>query len=232
MLLELIAGLRFPDSGSITVNLKNCTNIEARHRPVGMLFQDYALFPHMSVFENIAYSLNLKKLTKEKVGKRVLELAEYFSIANLLKREVDGLSGGEKQRVALARAIATFEPTRFNPNEDASEPSAESRDINPSSAMPAAEWGIITGKSIIASKRPFKGNFFLARMYERGRAKIEAAAVASAEMASVRNILSPTSRSSRVANNSGAVTERNIPASGANRNKRITPPRKTKSEYV
>lgn len=109
MLLELIAGLRFPDSGSITVNLKNCTNIEARHRPVGMLFQDYALFPHMSVFENIAYSLNLKKLTKEKVGKRVLELAEYFSIANLLKREVDGLSGGEKQRVALARAIA-YEP--------------------------------------------------------------------------------------------------------------------------
>lgn len=109
MLLELIAGLRFPGSGSITVNSEDYTNIEARHRPVGMLFQDYALFPHMSVFENIAYSLNLKKLKKEKVEKRVLELAEYFSIDNLLKREVDGLSGGEKQRVALARAIA-YEP--------------------------------------------------------------------------------------------------------------------------
>lgn len=109
MLLELIAGLRFPNSGSIKVNSKNYTNIEARHRPVGMLFQDYALFPHMSVFENIAYSLNLKKIKKEKVEKRVFELSEYFSIDNLLKREVDGLSGGEKQRVALARAIA-YEP--------------------------------------------------------------------------------------------------------------------------
>lgn len=109
MLLELIAGLRFPDSGSISVHSNNYTNIEARHRPVGMLFQDYALFPHMTVFENIAYSLYLKKQRKENIEKRVQELAEYFSIDRLLKRETDGLSGGEKQRVALARAIA-YEP--------------------------------------------------------------------------------------------------------------------------
>jgi ABC-type sugar transport system ATPase subunit len=106
LLLELIAGLRFPSSGSICIDSKDYVNIGAQNRPVGMLFQDYALFPHLSVFENIAYSLRLKKTKSNIIEERVKELSEYFSIGNLLKREIEGLSGGEKQRVALARAIA------------------------------------------------------------------------------------------------------------------------------
>jgi len=106
LLLELIAGLRFPASGSICIDSKEYVNTGAQNRPVGMLFQDYALFPHLSVFENIAYSLKLKKTNRDTIEKRVKELSDYFSIGNLLKREIEGLSGGEKQRVALARAIA------------------------------------------------------------------------------------------------------------------------------
>ena len=106
LLLELIAGLRFPASGSVCIDSKEYVNIGAQNRPVGMLFQDYALFPHLSVFDNIAYSLRLKKTNRDTIEKRVKELSDYFSIGNLLKREIEGLSGGEKQRVALARAIA------------------------------------------------------------------------------------------------------------------------------
>ncbi len=106
LLLELIAGLRFPETGTLCIDSKEYVNIGAQHRPVGMLFQDYALFPHLNVFENIAYSLKLKKQSKDVIEVRVKELAEYFSIGNLLTREIEGLSGGEKQRVALARAIA------------------------------------------------------------------------------------------------------------------------------
>ena len=106
LLLELIAGLRFPETGTLCIDSKEYINIGAQHRPVGILFQDYALFPHLNVFENIAYSLKLKKQSKDMIEKRVKELAEYFSIVNLLTRKIDGLSGGEKQRVALARAIA------------------------------------------------------------------------------------------------------------------------------
>jgi len=106
LLLELIAGLRFPASGSICIDSKEYVNTGAQNRPVGMLFQDYALFPHLSVFDNIAYSLRLKKTNRDTIEKRVKELSDYFSIGNLLKREIEGLSGGEKQRVALARAIA------------------------------------------------------------------------------------------------------------------------------
>lgn len=106
MLLELIAGLRTPAGGDIIIDNRDFTFVPARKRPVGMLFQDYALFPNMSVFENIAFPLRISGENEEDIKREVGVLSEQFYIQSLLKREIAGLSGGEKQRVALARALA------------------------------------------------------------------------------------------------------------------------------
>lgn len=106
MLLEIIAGLRNPACGEIIIDNSDYTFVPARMRPVGMLFQDYALFPNMSVFENIAFPLRISGESEEEIKKDVELLSEQFSIHSLLKRRINGLSGGEKQRVALARALA------------------------------------------------------------------------------------------------------------------------------
>lgn len=106
VLLELIAGLRFPDDGRIIIEGRNFTNIPARKRPVGMLFQDYALFPHMTVEENIGFPLFLSGADKVSATKEIESIASLFKIESLLKRGIKDLSGGEKQRTALARALA------------------------------------------------------------------------------------------------------------------------------
>jgi ABC-type sugar transport system ATPase subunit len=106
VLMELIAGLRMPKKGKIIIDSEDHTFSTARKRPVGLLFQDYALFPHLSVFDNIAFSLRLLHKDKEKIAQRVNILSEYFSIEKLINRDISTLSGGERQRVALARAIA------------------------------------------------------------------------------------------------------------------------------
>jgi len=106
ILLELIAGLRIAKAGKIIIDSVDYTNSSPRLRPVVMLFQDYALFPHLSVYENIAFSLKILKKPKEQIDTRVNMLSKQFSIEKLLKRDIGSLSGGEKQRVALARSIA------------------------------------------------------------------------------------------------------------------------------
>jgi ABC-type sugar transport system ATPase subunit len=110
ILLELIAGLRMPKAGKISIDSVDHTFTTPNLRPVVMLFQDYALFPHLSVYENIAFSLRIFKKDKEEIKSRVQKISECFSITNLLKRDIGSLSGGEKQRVALARAIA-YQPS-------------------------------------------------------------------------------------------------------------------------
>jgi len=82
------------------------TNTPARKRPVGMLFQDYALFPHMTVEENIGFPLSISGADKATVAKETWRIASLFKIEGLLKRAIKDLSGGEKQRCALARAMA------------------------------------------------------------------------------------------------------------------------------
>ncbi|MEJ5315895.1 MAG: ATP-binding cassette domain-containing protein [Tenuifilum sp.] len=109
LLLQIIAGLVKPDSGRILFNGIDITKSPAGKRNVGILFQDLALFPHLSVFDNIAYPLKLRKHSSFAVKQRVVELAEQFSISHILNQGVTSLSGGEKQRVALARTLA------FNP---------------------------------------------------------------------------------------------------------------------
>ena len=110
VLMELLAGLRTPKSGKIIIGSINHTLTPPRERPVGLLFQDYALFPHLSVYENIAFPLQMLKKDSKLIESRVTGLAEYFSIEKLTGRDIGTLSGGERQRVALARAIA-YEPS-------------------------------------------------------------------------------------------------------------------------
>jgi molybdate/tungstate transport system ATP-binding protein len=106
VLLELIAGLTFADSGNIFFYNKDYTDSPAWKRPFGLVFQDLALFPHLNVYDNIAYSLKRKKLSRKIIDKRVEELSNELEIAHLLDRKPDSLSGGEQQRVALARTLA------------------------------------------------------------------------------------------------------------------------------
>lgn len=103
--LLMIAGVYKPTSGYIYFDDKIVNDLEPKDRNIGMVFQSYALYPHMTVYENIAFPLRLKKLPKEEIDKRVREVAAMLRIENLLNRRPSQLSGGQQQRVALARAI-------------------------------------------------------------------------------------------------------------------------------
>lgn len=107
VLLEILAGLIKPDQGSIFLNDKDFTNVPIRSRPFGMVFQDLALFPHLSVYENLAYPLKVRHLPKQEMVAKIMELSEKLEIAAILDRYPLTLSGGERQRVALARTLAT-----------------------------------------------------------------------------------------------------------------------------
>ncbi|MCS7010581.1 MAG: ABC transporter ATP-binding protein [Anaerolineales bacterium] len=104
--LKLICGIEMPDSGRIFLNGRDITPLPPRQRNVGMVFQDYGLYPHMNVFENIAYGLEARGMPRDEVSRRVQEAAAKLGLTPLLDRVVVDLSGGEQQRVALARALA------------------------------------------------------------------------------------------------------------------------------
>jgi ABC-type sugar transport system ATPase subunit len=104
-LLELIAGLEHPDSGSIYLDGEDITAKKIQERKVGIVFQDYAVFPHMTIFGNIAYPLKARRVCKEVIHEKVTNAACEMNIDHLLERHTDKLSGGERQRVALARTL-------------------------------------------------------------------------------------------------------------------------------
>jgi ABC-type sugar transport system ATPase subunit len=106
-LLELIAGLNRIDSGEIWLNGENITEKKIQNRSIGLVFQDYAIFPNMTVFGNIAYSISSGKMNKSLVKERVSKVAGELNISHLLDRSTHHLSGGELQRVALARTLIT-----------------------------------------------------------------------------------------------------------------------------
>jgi multiple sugar transport system ATP-binding protein len=103
--LRMLAGLEEITSGDILVTNERVNDIPPQHRDLAMVFQNYALYPHMSVAENIAYPLRIRKLSREQITDRVARVAGLLEIDNLLARKPRELSGGERQRVALARAI-------------------------------------------------------------------------------------------------------------------------------
>lgn len=104
--LRMIAGLDQPSAGQVLFEDRDITNLPAEKRDFGMVFQNYALFPHLNVFENVAFGLKARKLASEAVKQKVFDALNLVKLAGLEKRGVDELSGGQQQRVAIARAIA------------------------------------------------------------------------------------------------------------------------------
>lgn len=104
-ILRLIAGFDYPNGGSIYFAGKQINQLPANQRQVNTVFQDYALFPNLNVFENIAFGLRLKRMKKKEIQLRVQEALALVHLAGYAHRELDELSGGQKQRVAIARAI-------------------------------------------------------------------------------------------------------------------------------
>lgn len=109
-LLEAICGLKSVVSGQILLNGQDVTRLKPAERGIGYLPQDIALFSNMTVRENLTFSLEIRKWSREAMDQRVTELAEFLGLKNLLNRKTQGLSGGEAQRVAMGRALA------FRPN--------------------------------------------------------------------------------------------------------------------
>jgi multiple sugar transport system ATP-binding protein len=103
--LRMLAGLESVTSGDIFIAEERVNDIATQHRDLAMVFQNYALYPHMTVAENIAYPLRIRKLSREQIASRVERVASLLEIGPLLTRKPRELSGGERQRVALARAI-------------------------------------------------------------------------------------------------------------------------------
>lgn len=104
-LLRLIGGFEMPDAGSMQLDGVDITNLPAEKRPINTVFQQYALFPHMSVFDNIAYGLKLKKVPKDEIKTRVKEALEMVQLEHTINRRPQDLSGGQQQRIAIARAV-------------------------------------------------------------------------------------------------------------------------------
>ncbi|MBQ5842350.1 MAG: sn-glycerol-3-phosphate ABC transporter ATP-binding protein UgpC [Clostridia bacterium] len=103
--LRMIAGLEEISEGKIYIDGKCVNDTEPKDRDIAMVFQNYALYPHMSVYENMAFGLVLRRVNKEEIHRRVLEAAEILGISDLLGRTPRALSGGQRQRVAIGRAI-------------------------------------------------------------------------------------------------------------------------------
>jgi len=103
--LSMIAGFTMPDKGRIHIDGKDATRLAPRDRGLGMVFQNYAIFPHLDVFGNVAFPLTVRKLPKPEVARRVAEALEMVKLTGFEKRFARQLSGGQQQRVALARAI-------------------------------------------------------------------------------------------------------------------------------
>ena len=105
-ILKMIAGLVPVDSGNIVLDGRDITDAPVKNRSIGMVFQDYALFPHLSVEDNIGYGLVSHGVSKKESRRAAAEWLERFGLIGMEKRQIEGLSGGERQRVALARTLA------------------------------------------------------------------------------------------------------------------------------
>ena len=103
--LRMIAGLEEISEGELYIGDRLVNDVAPKDRDIAMVFQSYALYPHMTVFENMAFGLKLRKVPKDEIARKVEEAARILDIAHLLDRKPKALSGGQRQRVALGRAI-------------------------------------------------------------------------------------------------------------------------------
>ena len=110
--LRMLAGLEDVDAGSISIGDRDVTHLPPKARDIAMVFQNYALYPHMTVYENMAFALKLRKTPKPDIDRRVKEAAQLLQLEDFLGRKPKALSGGQRQRVALGRAIVR-EPAAF-----------------------------------------------------------------------------------------------------------------------
>jgi putative spermidine/putrescine transport system ATP-binding protein len=104
-LLNLVAGFLMPDSGEIVIDGRRITDVPAYRREIGIMFQNYALFPHMDVAANVGYGLKMRRIAKAEIVRRTAEALALVKLAGLEDRKPRQLSGGQQQRVALARAL-------------------------------------------------------------------------------------------------------------------------------
>src|SRR3954462_6662122 len=110
--LRMVAGLESISGGTIRIGEKVVNAVPPKERDIAMVFQSYALYPHMSVYDNMAFGLKLRKLPKEEIDRRVREAADILGLTEFLERKPKALSGGQRQRVAMGRAIVR-EPKAF-----------------------------------------------------------------------------------------------------------------------
>jgi ABC-type Fe3+/spermidine/putrescine transport system ATPase subunit len=108
--LHVIAGLLFPDEGEVRLRGRDITRLDPPHRDMGVVFQNYALFPHKTVFDNVGFGLRMRRVPREEIARRVRRMLELVGLPGVEARYPDQLSGGQRQRVALARALV-IEPT-------------------------------------------------------------------------------------------------------------------------
>jgi len=106
-MLRMVAGFEVPSEGNIVIDGKDVTNLPPNKRNIGMMFQSYALFPHLDVYDNIAYGLKIQKTPEKELKERVNEIMELMKIREYGNRMPNEISGGQQQRVALARAVVT-----------------------------------------------------------------------------------------------------------------------------
>ncbi len=105
--LRLIAGFLEPNAGKVLLKGEDITGVPPYKRPVNTVFQKYALFPHLNVFENVAFGLRLKKLDEDTIRRKVRDMLEVVGLKGFERRSISQMSGGQQQRVAIARALAT-----------------------------------------------------------------------------------------------------------------------------
>ena len=112
--LRMLAGLEDVNEGAILINDRDVSNLPPKARDIAMVFQNYALYPHMTVADNMGFALKLKKVSKDEIRRRVQEAAKLLDLEEYLERKPKALSGGQRQRVAMGRAIVR-EPQSHSP---------------------------------------------------------------------------------------------------------------------
>ena len=135
--LRMLAGLEHVDEGTILVDGKEVVNLAPRERDIAMVFQNYALYPHMSVAENMGFALRMAKVPKRQIAERVRAAAKILDLEDYLERKPRQLSGGQRQRVAMGRAIVR-EPRVFLMDEPLSNLDAKLRVADPRSDLGVA----------------------------------------------------------------------------------------------